>query len=103
MIQKYILVLAHWTNNLIKKPTYFILTFIPGCNGSESFLSCGIPNLQLDGFPFEFNGPNFEVYADGRNVTLCVGVVGEPKQQARLSHARVTDQQELEQVVTAKE
>ena len=70
---------------------------------SKSLLSCCVPNLQLDCLAFQLDGPDFEVYSDGGDVTLCVGVVGEPKQQARLSHARVTDQQELEQVVTAKE
>jgi hypothetical protein len=42
-----------------------------------------------------------EVDADGRDVALCVCVVGEPEQQARLSDTRVPDEEELEQVVVS--
>jgi hypothetical protein len=42
-----------------------------------------------------------EVDADGRDVALCVCVVGEPEQQARLSDTRVADEKQLEQVVVS--
>ena len=32
-------------------------------------------------------------------MTLCVGVVGKPQEQARLAHTRVTDEDELEYIV----
>lgn len=41
----------------------------------------------------------YEVNADGRDVALGVGVVGEPEEQAGLSDAGVADKQELEEVV----
>lgn len=41
-----------------------------------------------------------KVHPDGGDVALRVGVVGEPQQQTRLSHTRVSDQQQLKQVVT---
>ena len=41
----------------------------------------------------------YEVDTDGGDVALGVSVVGEPQQQAGLPHARVSDQQELKQVV----
>lgn len=41
-----------------------------------------------------------KVHPDRRDVTLRVGVIGEPQQQTRLSHTRVSDQQQLKQVVT---
>lgn len=41
----------------------------------------------------------YEVNTDGGDVALGVGIVGEPKQQAGLSDARVADKQELEEVV----
>eukprot|EP00958_Prasinococcus_capsulatus_P025033 scaffold4075_cov299-Prasinococcus_capsulatus_cf.AAC.6 len=44
----------------------------------------------------------YKVDTDGTDVGLCVCVVGEPQQEARLSHTRVSNQEELEQVVTAQ-
>jgi len=72
---------------------------ITGCNGSKSFLSCCVPNLQLDCLSLEFDGADFEVDSDGGDVALCVSVVGESKQKTRLAHTRITDQQQLEKVV----
>ena len=43
----------------------------------------------------------YEVDADSRDVGLCVGVVGEPQQQARLADTGVTDEQQLEEVVVS--
>lgn len=43
----------------------------------------------------------YEVDADGGDVGLCVGVVGEPQQQARLADTGVTDEQQLEEVVVS--
>jgi hypothetical protein len=45
----------------------------------------------------------YEVDTDGRDVALGVRVVGESKQQARLSNTRVTDEEELEEVVVSAE
>lgn len=45
----------------------------------------------------------YEVNADGRDVALSVGVVGESEQQTRLSDTGVTDQKELEEVVVSVE
>ncbi|KAJ8564111.1 hypothetical protein ON010_g7232 [Phytophthora cinnamomi] len=44
-----------------------------------------------------------KVHANGRDVALRIRVVGETQQQTRLADARVTDQQQLEQVVTVAE
>lgn len=46
-------------------------------------------------------GRTYKVDADGGDVALCVCVVGEPEQQARLSNTRVTDEEELEEVVVS--
>ena len=43
----------------------------------------------------------YKVDPDGGNVAFCVGVIGKSKQQARLSDARVSDKEELEQVVVS--
>merc|ERR1712029_1305982 len=48
---------------------------ITGCNGSESLLARRVPDLQLDGFALQLNGPDFEINPDGGDVGFCVGVV----------------------------
>lgn len=58
-------------------------------------------NLQLHCLAIELDRPDLEVHTNGRNVALGIGVVGEPQQQARLSDARVTDEEELEEVVVS--
>lgn len=42
-----------------------------------------------------------EVDTDCRDVALCVCVVGETEEQAGLSNTRVTDEEELEEVVVS--
>jgi len=44
-------------------------------------------------------GRTYEIDANGGNVTLGVSIIRETKQEARLSDSRVTNQQELEQVI----
>ena len=57
--------------------------------------------LELNRFAVNLDGTGLEVDADGRNVVLLVRVVGKAEQQAALAHARVTNQQQLKQVITA--
>lgn len=64
-------------------------------DGAEAFLACRVPDLEFDRLAFEFDGADLEIYADGRDVRLGVGVVCEPEEQARLADARVADQEEL--------
>jgi len=42
---------------------------------------------------------DLEVHADGRGEVLLEGIVGEAEQDGRLAHARVADEQYLEDVV----
>ena len=44
----------------------------------------------------------YEVDADGGDVALLVRVVREAQQETRLADARVADQEQLEEVVTAR-
>lgn len=46
-------------------------------------------------------GLTYEVDADRGDVGLGVGVVGESKQQARLAHTGITDEEQLEEVVVS--
>lgn len=73
---------------------------LPGGDGPETFLAGGIPNLQLDGLAVQLNGADFEVHADGGNIRLGVRVIRKSEQQARFAHARIANQEQLEQVIT---
>ena len=77
--------------------------YTPGCDCSESFLASSIPDLQLDGFAVQLNGPNLEIDTDGADVAFGVGVVREPQQKARFTDSGVTDQKQLEQIITERE
>ena len=68
-------------------------------NNKLPFLTSGIPNLELDRLSIEFERSDFEVNTDGRDVGFRVGVVGKTKQQARLSDARVSNEQDFEEVI----
>ena len=46
-------------------------------NSSESLLTSSVPDLELDAFAVELNGPNFEVYANRGNKGRGEGVVRE--------------------------
>lgn len=46
-------------------------------------------------------GQTHEVDADGRDVGLRVGVIGEPQEEAGLSNTGVSDEEELEEVVVS--
>ncbi len=55
----------------------------------------------------QFLGPRglvagtYEIDTNSGNVGLGVGIIGETEQQARLSYTRVTDEEELEEVVVS--
>eukprot|EP01043_Picozoa_sp_COSAG02_P048413 COSAG02_NODE_4753_length_5022_cov_6.019907_1_plen_219_part_00 len=93
----------------------------------EALLSSGVPYLQLDGLAIQVDCADFlqavqqnasalraettasqrirrthEVHPNGTDVALGVSIIGEPQQQARLAHAGVANQKQLEQVVAAR-
>jgi hypothetical protein len=43
----------------------------------------------------------YEVHTDCANVGFGVGVIGETKEQARLSHTGISDEEELEEIVVS--
>jgi hypothetical protein len=47
------------------------------------------------------NIATYEIDTDGRDVGLSVGIIGKSQQQARLSNARVSNKQELEEIVVS--
>jgi len=76
-------------------------TVVRGRDCAETFLSGGVPNLKFDRLPVQFDGADFEVNTDRRDVGLGVGVVGKPEKQTGLSDTGISDEEELEEVVAA--
>jgi len=68
-------------------------------NGPEALLSGCVPNLKLHSLAVELDGADFKVHADGGDVALGVGVIGKSEQQTRLSNTRISDKEELEEIV----
>ena len=58
-------------------------------------------DLKLDCFAVELYCPYLEVDADRRDVAFRICVICESQQQAGLSHAGVSDQEQLEEVVVS--
>ncbi|KAI7506321.1 small GTP-binding protein [Hortaea werneckii] len=88
------------------RPESFLAGSVPLCSPISAYVICISVftvsyNLQLYCLAIELDRPDFEVHTNGRNVALGIGVVGEPQQQAGLSDARVTDEEELEEVVVS--
>jgi hypothetical protein len=57
---------------------------VGGRDGVEPLLACSVPDLQLDCLPVEVDGADLEVHANGGDVRLGVGVVGESHEQTGL-------------------
>lgn len=96
-------------------------------SGSFDIFTFWAYNLKLHGLAIQFNSPNFlkwkwlafkgphfhvswawcetwntyEVYTDSGNVALRVGVIGKPKQQARLPDTGVSNEEEFEEIVVS--
>lgn len=68
-------------------------------NGTEPLLSRSIPDLQLDSLSVNLYRPDLKVDTNRGDEGRRERVFGESQQQARLAHARVADQQELDEVV----
>lgn len=68
---------------------------------SSSIVLIFCPNKLAGGRDRVDTVSTYEVDTDGGDVRFCVGVVGEPQQQAGFSDTRVADKQELEEVVVS--
>jgi len=56
--------------------------------------------VEKDG-PRGAKNSTYKVNTDSRDIALSVGIIGETKQQARLSNTGVTDEEELEEVIVS--
>jgi hypothetical protein len=64
---------------------------IRASNCSKTFLTSGIPDLQLDGGTIDVDGLNFEIDTDGGNEGFGESIISESKEQRTLSYARVSN------------
>jgi hypothetical protein len=62
-------------------------------------LAGGIPDLQLHRLSVELDGADFEVNTDGGDIGLGVCIIGKSQEQAGLSDTRVSDKEQLEEVI----
>ena len=79
------------------------------CDRPKAFLTCSIPDLHLNHFAVQIDRANFlsrnyEINSDGRDEAFCISVIlyksySKSQQKARLAHARIADQQQLEQII----
>lgn len=72
---------------------------VTGGDGTKPLLTGGVPNLQFDGLAVQLDGADLKVHPNGADVALCVGVVSKTQQKTGLSYSRVSNKQELEQIV----
>ena len=67
--------------------------------GTETLLSGGVPDLQLDQLVLKVDDLYLEVDADGRKVVRSEGVVSETKEKTGLAHAGFADYKKLKEMV----
>ena len=68
-------------------------------NRPEPLLARCVPNLQLDRLALQLNRPDLKVNTNRRYIRLRIRVVGKTQEKTLLTHALVTNQQKLEQIV----
>jgi hypothetical protein len=66
-------------------------------NRTEAILPSSVPALQLDGLVAYLHIPGTKFHSDSHLVRSSVPFVGELKQEARLAHSLVTNDNEFEQ------
>jgi hypothetical protein len=72
---------------------------MPVVKVSGNHLNKSRPANPISPLPVDPDGPDLEVDPDGGDVVAREGVVREPNQEGALPHARVADDEQLEQVV----
>jgi len=73
------------------------------CNGTETFLSGCVPDLELNSLAVQFDGTNFEINTDSGNVRFGVRVIRESKEQTRFTDTGVSNKEKLEQIIAVVE
>jgi len=74
-------------------------TIVGRGDGAETFLSCCIPNLELDRLAVQLDGADLKVHTDGADIALCVCVVCKTEEKTALADTTVANKKELEEVI----
>jgi len=69
-------------------------------DGPEPLLARRVPDLQLYRLPVKLYSSDFKVDTNCGNVGFSVCVIGKSQKQARLPNSGVSNEKELEKVVT---
>ena len=72
---------------------------IAGGDGLEAFLAGSVPNLELNLFRVNIDSLDLEVHTNCGHEVVCEHVFRKTNQKGRFTDTRVTNQQNLEQVV----
>jgi hypothetical protein len=67
-------------------------TVVTGSDGTKTFLSCGVPNLQFDAFAIQFDGSDFEIDPNGTDVRFRVSVIRKTQQETGFAHTGIANQ-----------
>jgi hypothetical protein len=64
--------------DVVNKDDPIASAVVRGSDRPETFLACGIPNLEFDGFAFAGDRFDLEIDADRRNVVFTENIVRKP-------------------------
>ena len=69
--------------HIVDKKYSVCTAVVGGCDCAESLSTSCIPDLEFDGPFIEFDGADFKVYSDARDVQFGVGAVYESQKESR--------------------
>lgn len=82
--------------HVVDKEDTHSTTVVSRGDGTETFLSCGIPDLQLHSLAIQLNRTDLEINTDGGDEGRSEGVFAETEETAGLAYAGVSDQQKFD-------
>lgn len=82
--------------HVVDKKNTHSTTVVSRGDGTETFLACSIPDLQLHSLAIQLNRTDLEINTDGGDERRSEGVFAETEETAGLAYARVSDQQKFD-------
>ena len=87
------------SRDVVDQQGTYCTPIVGASDGSEIFLSCGIPDLEFNIFVFDGDGFGPELDPDGDIVSGSGFVFDELEDDAGLANTGITDDYKLEQIV----
>jgi hypothetical protein len=87
---------TEFVTDIINQKDAHRATVIGGGDGSETFLSGGVPDLQLDSLAIQLNRLDLEINTDSGDERRCELIITESKQETTLADTRVANQKQLD-------